>query len=428
MIDHAKIKNILVIRPDAIGDLVLTLPAIQALRENFPSARITALIRAYTRPVLDCSSAVDNIIYGYDIKRYGFDLSVNYFNQFKDTFATYSAGIPQRLGDSSRVLTAWMNNLKVFRDWNDFTRHEVEFNLDLLAPLGIKSQQVKPLLKPTPAALTKANQLIGNDRYFGIHVGSATSKSWDEKGFAELAAWLAGKGKVALLGGPAEIAKGENVAKLAKVPLLNLVGKIELAELIALISRLEFFVGMDTGATHLAAAFGKPLVMICLNKKAKPLRWGPWQTRHLVAVPAGDELAAGEVITAVGTVLKGGGVSTREDSLYHWAERSLGIAIIHDDNNLMRAVKVSNLLTAGGFRNYVTKESGIRPLLDFFVKNDTLVIHRIGKAGGFAPFIAQQLTGSYMASRAVLFNDPGREYKDSKELIGFYFGRARNGK
>lgn len=453
-IKGSNIKNILIIRPDAIGDLALTLPAMHALKKKFPEAKITALIREYTRPLLACSSDVDEIIYDYDLKKYSFDLSVNFYNRLPDTYATFNAGIPGRLGDSSRILTAWMNNLRVFRKWDDFTKHEVEFNLALLKPLGINIKDIcsSPSISICPEALPKVDQLLdqagikADDLLVGIHIGAATSKTWTSLGFSELVTWLAQntKAKVVLLGGKPEIERGEKIALLTKDPHLNLVGKIELGELIALISKLSMFIGMDTGATHIAASFGIPLVMLCLTKRAKPLRWGPWQTRHLVVVPdqvcprpcspascpanlCVEQTSTEQVIAAVDVVLKGGGVSNRSDALYHWAQKSLGVAIIYAESNKDRAQKIADLLQAGGYRYYLTKETNVKKLLDLFISLDTLIIHQIGRAAGLAPFFAQQLTGSHMASRALLIKDNEENFKDCRELIDFYFARSRKG-
>lgn len=435
-------KNILVIRPDAIGDLVLTLPAIAALKDHFPGAKITALVRKDNRAVLENNPAIDQLIYDYDLKKYHFDLSVNFYNQFRDTFAVLKAGIPFRLGDSSRILTAWMNNLKVFRNWNDFTKHEVEFNLELLKPLGIEEKSGKTSLPVDPAALSRINVKSG-DLLVGVHIGAATSKTWTPLGFSELVSWLAEKAgaKVVLLGGKQEVERGEKIALLTPSPFINLVGKIELGELMALTSRLKLFVGMDTGATHIAAALGIPLVMLCLTKRAKPLRWGPWQTRHLVVVPEGvcprsclpaacpvnlcaEQTSSKQVISAVETVLNGGGVSSRTAALYHWAQKSLGIAILYNDATADRARQLSELLQAGGYRHYLTKEKHIRQLLDFFICHDTLIIHHLGHGSMLAPWLACQFTGLHLASRALLIKDQGEEFKDCRELIDFYLRKG----
>ncbi|MFA6549538.1 MAG: hypothetical protein WCT39_06400, partial [Candidatus Margulisiibacteriota bacterium] len=156
-------KNILIIRPDAIGDLVLTLPAIHAIRKHFPAAKITVLAREYTRPILENHPDIDKIIYDYDFKKYKFDLSVNFYNEFKDTFATFRAHIPYRLGDSSRILTSWMNNLRVFRHFENPNRHEIDFNFDLLAPLGIKEKPEKPHILVDPDALAQIKILLNKN-------------------------------------------------------------------------------------------------------------------------------------------------------------------------------------------------------------------------------------------------------------------------
>lgn len=286
-ISKDKIKNILVIRPDAIGDLVLTLPAIQALKANFSDAKITALIREYTRPIADASPAIDAVIYDYDLKKYHFDLSVNFYNEFKDTFAAFRAGIPLRLGDSSRVLTAWMNNLRVFREWKNSPLHEIEQNLALLKPLGIATAPGKPRLIPDRAALARVAELFDklkldkSGRLIGLHCGSSTNRPWSSENFGIVANFLSGKNfQVLLLGGDKE-KSGAGIIKGIDPAVIDLTGNLPLTDLIALISRLNFYLGLNTGPTHIAAAFNVPTVMINPNPDSPISRWRPWQTRAL---------------------------------------------------------------------------------------------------------------------------------------------------
>jgi len=282
-ISRDKIKNILVIRPDAIGDLVLTLPAIQALKEHFPGAKITALIREYTRSIANSSSAIDAVIYDYDLKKYRFDLSVNFFNEFKDTFAAFSAGIPLRLGDSSRVLTAWMNNLRVFRNWNS-SLHEIEQNMALLHPLGITMPTGKPHLIPDPLALARIDKLDldKSGRLVGLHCGSSTNQPWPPENFGVVANYLVDKKYQVLLVGGEKEKSPASIIKLMCPAANDLTGTLPLADLIALISRLDYYIGLNTGPTHIAAAFNVPTVMINPNLKSPISRWRPWQTRHLI--------------------------------------------------------------------------------------------------------------------------------------------------
>ncbi|MDD5593771.1 MAG: glycosyltransferase family 9 protein, partial [Candidatus Margulisbacteria bacterium] len=322
---RAKIKEILVIRPDAIGDLVLTLPAIQALKDNFPGARLTALIKEYTRPVADASPAIDAVIYDYDLRKYHFDLSVNFFNEFKDTFAAFRAGIPLRLGDSSRLLTAWMNNLRVFRDWKA-PLHEIEQNMALLKPLGITGPAGQPRLIPDREALARVDRLFEkfnlnrNGRVIGLHCGSATNLPWPPENFGAVAKFLSENNYQVLLLGSVKEAPATAVIKNIAPAAIDLSGILSLPDLIALISRLNFYLGLNTGPTHIAAAFNVPMVMVNPNPRSPIYRWGPWLTRHL-AVCAGKnetEITTARVLTALKEVLAGGGVSGLEESRAHW--------------------------------------------------------------------------------------------------------------
>lgn len=441
----ARIKNILVIRPDAIGDLVLTLPAIRALRKYFPKAKITALIREYTRPVLANDPDINELIYDYDLGKHKFDLSVNFYNQFKDTFAAWRAGIPYRLGDSARVLTGWMNNLRVFRRWNDLTRHEIEFNLDLLAPLAIRPDEIENRLSVDPAAQKEVEQLL--QQAVGVHIGAGGShnKAWNNDGYSRVIDWLSKNQhtRVVLTGADDARERAEKIVALCDTPPLNLVGKLPLSELIALTSKYKFYFGPDTGPTHIAAALGVPLVALFLSKRAKPLRWGPWGTRHLIVrnfskcekacdppncrenIVCTEEVDPEEVIAACATVLAGGGFVGGKDSLYHWCQRSFSIAILHDNKTEDRARQLLKLLETGGYRAYLITEKDPRELLQLFIKYDTSIIHQLDARPRASVLLAQQLTGSYLSNRALLVKDKRENFKDVKELIDLYINRSR---
>jgi ADP-heptose:LPS heptosyltransferase len=125
------------------------------------------------------------------------------------------------------------------------------------------------------------------------------------------------------LGGEKDKNNAETIAA-ANPTAVNLAGRLPLSDLIALISRLNFFLGMDTGPTHLAAAFNVPVVMLFLNPIAKPARWGPWLTRHLTVCAKNrvQTIPIDEVLTAVKTVTAGGGVTDLEESRRLWLEQS----------------------------------------------------------------------------------------------------------
>ena len=118
--------------------------------------------------------------------------------------------------------------------------------------------------------------------------------------------WLAKekKYKVLLLGGEAEKKRAENILAALDCPVVSLVGQLGLAELVAVISTLDFYIGMDTGPSHIAAALNIPMVMLFLNPKAQPARWGPYKVRSST-VESTTDMPAEKVIAACEHVISG---------------------------------------------------------------------------------------------------------------------------
>ena len=149
-LDLAKIKKILIIRPDAIGDCVLITPAISAIKQRFPNATITILAQKLTRDLFLNNPKVDEVIVDKkDIAGKNFDLAIHYFNELPYALATRSAGIKYRLGDTSKPLVSWLYNIRVFQNWRDLVKHDVEQNMLLLEPLGISPPL--PQIRSTPS-------------------------------------------------------------------------------------------------------------------------------------------------------------------------------------------------------------------------------------------------------------------------------------
>ena len=182
----------------------------------------------------------------------------------------------------------------------------------LLKPLGISAPAGKPIIIPGPLPIAVKE----GKRLAGLHCGSATSHPWPPGHFAAAAKLLLENNyQVFLLGSEREKPAADIINELNPAA-SNLAGKLPLADLIALISKLNFYIGMDTGPSHIAAAFSVPLVMIFLNPQARPYRWGPWLTRHLTVAPRDDKNES--VLEALKTVLDGGGVSGLQESRAHW--------------------------------------------------------------------------------------------------------------
>ncbi|MFA5839187.1 MAG: glycosyltransferase family 9 protein [Candidatus Margulisiibacteriota bacterium] len=433
-----KVKNILVIRPDAIGDMVLTLPAIQTLKKHFPKASITVLAKNYTAPLLLSHPAVDHVIQNFELAKCKFDLSINFYNEFKDTWATFKARIPYRLGDSSRILTGWMNNLRVFRNWDDISKHEVMQNLALLAPLGIQDKDDKPHLtidaeagKRIRAKLLSAGYIV-EEKLLGIHVGGKNSnnKPWNTAGYIEVINWFAQKEKckVVLLGGGESTSMAEEICHLCQYKPINLTGQTTLEELIALIGQSTLYFGNDGGPTHIAAALNIPLVALFLAKRAKPLRYGPWKTRHIIIknfsqcdrvcnpptcseTICSNEISAKQVISALEEILAGKGFEDAKTIQNHWLQKSLSITLINNSKQpfaLEEANQLFKHFSQQGFQVQLVSGYSPKRLIAHFIKNDTNIIYHAGTKGTINTFMAWMLTGFFQSNKAKWFRNKNK--------------------
>lgn len=303
------IKKILVIRPDAIGDVVLITPALSALRKRFPEAKIFLLIQKYTEDTVKGNPDIDEIIiddikagkinnifeyFGYvnRIRDQKFDLCVNYYNDTPAyAFLPFLARIHYRIADKSRVLVSWLSNLGTFLNHLDPNKHVVERNLDLIAPLGVDRSNPKLVLPIQKEAENKISALfeslnISKDQLLiGIHIGTGGSnKAWRADGYAKVIDVLSERytAKVILIGSGKEEKTATEIISLCKHKPISMVNKVNLAELIALIAKLKLFIGVDSGPMHIAAALKIPVVAIFATKKIRPAEWGPWQTQNVI--------------------------------------------------------------------------------------------------------------------------------------------------
>jgi ADP-heptose:LPS heptosyltransferase len=136
--EATEIKNILIIRPDAIGDCVLITPAIKALKNCFPNATISVLAQELTRDIFATNPDVTEVLTDIkQIKTGKYDLSIHYYNELPYALAAKRAKIKYRLGDPSKFPVGLLYNLKYRQNWRDITKHDVEQNMLLLKPLGI---------------------------------------------------------------------------------------------------------------------------------------------------------------------------------------------------------------------------------------------------------------------------------------------------
>ena len=134
-------QNILVVRTDRIGDVILTLPTIEALKLNFPNAHIAMLLSSYTASLVE--GIADVLTYNREIalkpffemlaelRRARFDVAVVAFPRFRIALLLWLAGIPLRIGTGYRWYS-FLFNRKIFEHRKNVEKHEAEYNVSLL--------------------------------------------------------------------------------------------------------------------------------------------------------------------------------------------------------------------------------------------------------------------------------------------------------
>jgi heptosyltransferase II len=300
-IDITGIHRVLARAPNWVGDAVMSLPALEALKENLPGSTLVVLAKPWVVPVLESQPYVDQVM-AYDRKAYprgvydifrtaseiksqGFDLAVLFPNAFEAALLAWLARIPRRLGydrDGRRLL---LSHAVPARDKNHKkqTIHQVEYYLGILEGAGWSAKTRDPRLFLKEAAVSYARSLlrmhgIGDSDYLlGLSPGAAfgPAKRWPPERFAAVADMASERwgAKVVILGSGNEYAIGEEVAGRMRSPSVNLSGKTGLAEAAAVIGRCSGFVTNDSGLMHVASALDVPTV--ALFGSTSPVATGP---------------------------------------------------------------------------------------------------------------------------------------------------------
>ncbi len=310
IVDHVQrleTKNILVVRTDRIGDVVLTLPVVDVLRKSFPVSNISFLARSYTEEILVGQEGIDEIlIYDHDgkpkpffsmlseLRRAQFDLAVVCFPRFRIALLLRLAGVRDRVGTGYRWYS-FLFNKKVYEHRKTAEKHELEYNLSLLKRLGIDVSAGGKLKITIPEHATrvadgerKRLELSTDDSVAILHPGSGGSaRDWSPANFSSLAIELTKSGhRVIVTGAQGEEKLVADVIAGANGNVKSSVGRLGLKELAAFIKSADLFVSNSTGPLHIAAAVGTPVIGFYPPIRAcSPERWGPVTQKKVVFVP-----------------------------------------------------------------------------------------------------------------------------------------------
>lgn len=302
-------RHILVARTDKIGDLLLSLPTFQALRQTHPDARLTALVSPYAKEIVEGHPDIDQVEV-YDADESAWSLGCRFRELEVDTFvalyprpklalASWFADVPVRIGTATRWYSFFFNH-RIWMHRSQGDRHEVEYNLELVQAL-----EVGPVPEKIHFPLGDAERAFAKDllrekgipegtSYVVVHPGhKGSALNWNPRLYGQAIAQLAQrKGmRVVITAGPDETALVSKVTTFHG-PLPNeqkpvlLIGECGLRQLAAVYEGAECFLSGSTGTMHLAAAVGTPTVsLFCPIPETTPVRWGPWGNQATVLMP-----------------------------------------------------------------------------------------------------------------------------------------------
>ena len=301
--------GVLLIQLGDIGDVVLTMPTIKALRQNFPENELVVSVREAARELLeDCPwpdrvisvnkgkrGITEEIIYQKNfinaLRKTRFHLAVDLRTGTRGAVIALLSGAHYRIGrfaDDGRLLRNRAFTHLV-RPVYEESQYSTEHNLNIISPFGLGVDSILPTLSVSQLMKRKAQAILKeagvplDGEIMAIHPFSLWKyKEWNPKGFVSLIDHIETNHglSVVITGSPEERGRVREMIKGRKERVFNLAGKTSIGELPALLQRCSLFIGVDTAALHIAAAVDVPTVGIF--GPSSSVNWAPKGDQHLV--------------------------------------------------------------------------------------------------------------------------------------------------
>jgi ADP-heptose:LPS heptosyltransferase len=330
--DPTHAQRVLIVRPDEIGDVLMTTPLLRELRRSLPHAWVTLVVKPAVYDLMELCPYVDEVL-GYDwtspddfrrirrhgramglaarrLWRQGFDVAIVPrwdADDYHAAFIAYFSGAPRRIAYSEKV-TDYKSRVNADYDrlYTDVladksVKHEVERNLALIRVFGgaIQETRLESWASPEDHAFAewvmKAYDITPDTLLIAVGPGArAPRRRWPLSHFGTLGGHLVREynARLLILGERVDDALGQELERGIGDALINMVGRTTLRQAGALLRRCQLYVGNDSGVMHLAAAAGVPVIEISAHPAEglplhanSPKRFGPWGVPHCVLQP-----------------------------------------------------------------------------------------------------------------------------------------------
>lgn len=281
-------KNILVVKLSAIGDVIHALPVSYALKEAWPDARVTWVVEPPAYPLLVDNPYIDDIIlfekkkfkslggfmqnigpFKARLQQTRYDAALDLQGLFKSAAIAWLSGAPVRLGTCNMRECSDKISRPVIGP--HARGHIVERYLDVARELGCPVNKVVFPVEISDRDADLSARILqqagarAENPYVVLAVGANwPNKRWPAKYFAQLSDWLYEQKIIPVIvgGGMVDSQLSGEIAAAAEIPPVNLVGKTTLKQLACIIRQARLTLGGDTGPVHLSAGLGTLTVMV----------------------------------------------------------------------------------------------------------------------------------------------------------------------
>ena len=296
-INLQRIRRIAVIRNNHLGDVVVTLPALEALRQGLPQAHVTAIVNQRAAPVLNNHPHVDDVLFDDEndppeqltaLLRAGrFDAVLVTLCSRRNSWAALRSRVPIRVTTGLRWYQALCGTHRCYHSRSKPPFHEASFILSFTQRLGIPLtlEQARPYLYVDPIKRAKIEARIvarigGQGPLFAVHPGSGGSAfNWPLESYLQTTQRLAAVGRVMITGSDQDRTRLDWIESRLTPALRERVMPITdltIPQLIAGLSLVDAFVSSSTGPLHIASIVSRSALGLYSNAVLQhPNRWAP---------------------------------------------------------------------------------------------------------------------------------------------------------
>jgi len=303
--------NILLIRADRVGDMILTAPVFEPLRARYPNAHITCMASSLSSQLIEGNPYIDSVVI-YDppwfdrkkgqkrfrdwlktvrfIRAEKFDMAIDFRgNIFNFLLLMFLGGIRKRVSFDAALGSFLLTDLVPF----EAGKHETDYFFDLVKAVGCKEvDEPKGVIalseeeKAYAERFFRSNNVTSDDVVIAIHPGAGEKrvyKRWPAERYCELGKALVQEygARVIVTGSKAEVGLASSVAEAIGEHAILACGEIRhLKHLAAVLKRCSVCIGTSTGPTHVAAAVGIPTIVLCGPED--PRRWHPLGNNYIL--------------------------------------------------------------------------------------------------------------------------------------------------